>query len=226
MMNPAITFYAVALSLIALGDGCSWGPNAISPSPSRDSGTTTNPGEATQEPGGAGPNDGSLERSARDEIRDASDSERSTATGPIIGTPLSTFDSNANGFTLNMFAEATNLALGTAAATLTWIASDGSPDPGCLKITAPYSGFQAQGRLPGLQDFNGHAPQVRWGLRTQDQGGGKHAEQNGSVHRTSGVTGGDPWTDAPGGAKKKDLKRWATIFPGVKAVRGAGYGHC
>jgi hypothetical protein len=38
------------------------------------------------------------------------------------------------------YAEATNLAIGSALATLTWIATDGSPDPGCLKVTAPYSG--------------------------------------------------------------------------------------
>jgi hypothetical protein len=62
------------------------------------------------------------------------------AMGPIIGTALATFDSDAGGFSLNTFVESTNLALAPSPATLTWIATDGSPDPGCLKVTAPYSG--------------------------------------------------------------------------------------
>ena len=62
------------------------------------------------------------------------------AAGPIIGTSLATFDLDADGFGLNTFVEATNLANAPTPATLTWISTDGSPDPGCLKITAPYSG--------------------------------------------------------------------------------------
>ena len=62
------------------------------------------------------------------------------AAGAIIGTPLETFDSSAHGFALNSFVEASNLALAPSPATATWVADEGSPDPGCMKITAPYSG--------------------------------------------------------------------------------------
>ena len=85
------------------------------------------------------------------------------AVGPIIGTPLETFDSNAHGFALNPFAEATNLALAPNPATATWIADDGSPDPGCMKITVPYSGPNQWADLeaPAFQ-----APWPNWAGKT------------------------------------------------------------
>jgi len=63
------------------------------------------------------------------------------ASGPIVGTALATFGSTIEGFRLDSFAEATNLNDGThpTPPTLAWEMTEGSPDPGCLKITAPYS---------------------------------------------------------------------------------------
>ena len=89
------------------------------------------------------------------------------AAGPIIGTELATFDSDDNGFALNTFSEATNLANGLTAATLTWISTDGSPDFGCVKITAPYSGpnqwvdLEAPVFPAPLPNWNGRTLHVR-----------------------------------------------------------------
>jgi hypothetical protein len=89
------------------------------------------------------------------------------ASGPVIGTPLATFDADAGGFALNMFQEATNLALAATPATLTWISTDGSPDPGCLKITAPYAGanqwvdVEATAFSAPLPDWTGKKLHVR-----------------------------------------------------------------
>jgi len=68
-------------------------------------------------------------------------------TGPIVGTPLATFDSGVEGFTLNNYHDTggnKNLADGMAPAspppTLSLDNSAGNPTPGMLKVTATYSG--------------------------------------------------------------------------------------
>lgn len=90
------------------------------------------------------------------------------AMGPVIGTPLATFDASDLGrFSLNTFPEATNLANVPSPATVTWEPNDGSPDPGCVKITAPYSGpnqwvdLEAPPFAAPLPDWNGKTLHVR-----------------------------------------------------------------
>jgi hypothetical protein len=90
------------------------------------------------------------------------------AMGPIVGTPLATFDgSDLDRFSLNTFAEATNLANAVSPATMTWEPNDGSPDLGCVKITAPYSGpdqwvdLEAPPFAAPLPDWNGRTLHVR-----------------------------------------------------------------
>jgi hypothetical protein len=64
------------------------------------------------------------------------------ASGPVVGTALATFDADIAGFRLDSFDEPANLDNGShpTPPTLEWNMSEGSPDPGCLKITAPYTG--------------------------------------------------------------------------------------
>jgi hypothetical protein len=90
------------------------------------------------------------------------------AMGPVIGTPLATFDTgNLDQFSLNTFAEATNLANAPSPATMTWEPNDGSPGLGCVKITAPYSGpnqwvdLEAPAFAAPLPDWNGKTLHVR-----------------------------------------------------------------
>jgi hypothetical protein len=60
---------------------------------------------------------------------------------PIAGMPLATFDANAKGFSFSTYNEVPNLAVHytDTPPTLTWNGADGSPSPGCLKVTAPFS---------------------------------------------------------------------------------------
>ena len=85
------------------------------------------------------------------------------ALGPIIGTPLATFDSNVDGFTLNRFVEVGNLANLATPATMTWISTEGSPTLGCVKITAPYSG---PNQWVDLEAPAFAAPRPNWSGRT------------------------------------------------------------
>jgi hypothetical protein len=60
---------------------------------------------------------------------------------PIAGVALTTFDTTSSGFSFSTYSEAANLAVnnGGTAPTLMWNGADGSPSPGALQITAPYS---------------------------------------------------------------------------------------
>jgi hypothetical protein len=69
---------------------------------------------------------------------DAGSAGATPVTGPIVGMPLATFATDIEGFRLDTYPEATNLA-STSNPMLTWDMTEGSPDPGCLKITVPYS---------------------------------------------------------------------------------------
>jgi hypothetical protein len=62
-------------------------------------------------------------------------------TGPIVGSVLSAFATSDEGFLINNYNEPSNLAVGTGTKpTLMFDATQGSPDPGSLKVTAPYTG--------------------------------------------------------------------------------------
>jgi hypothetical protein len=108
-----------------------------------ETGGATAVGGTAMGSGGGGPADGGIGTEGGPEdgrSGDGSGGGGGPATGPIVGMPLATFDSNVNNFALNTFAEVGNLANLPAPATMTWIGTDGSPTAGCLKITAPYSG--------------------------------------------------------------------------------------
>jgi hypothetical protein len=70
----------------------------------------------------------------------------SDPTGPIMGTPLAVFMSGIEGFSLNNYADPTNTNLNdpgrmiSPAPTFGFDSTAGSPDPGSLKVMAPYSG--------------------------------------------------------------------------------------
>jgi hypothetical protein len=98
------------------------------------------PGTGGAAAGGADATDGGVGADAGNMDGGAGDTGGTPAAGPIIGMPLATFDSNVNNFTLNRFVEVGNLSNLPTPATLTWIATEGSPTPGCLRVTAPYSG--------------------------------------------------------------------------------------
>jgi hypothetical protein len=60
---------------------------------------------------------------------------------PVPGVALATFDAKAVGFSFSNYNEPPNLAVNNAGTdpTLGWNGADGSPSPGCLKVTAPFS---------------------------------------------------------------------------------------
>jgi hypothetical protein len=60
---------------------------------------------------------------------------------PVPGVALATFDANAVGFSFSNYNEPPNLAVNNAGTdpTLSWNGADGSPSPGALKVTAPFS---------------------------------------------------------------------------------------
>lgn len=150
-LAPPLAFFAVA---------CGWSSSAGLVNGTSDTRVVVDAGGSIEPRGVA--EAGVAERNPAD----AGGSVGAQAMGPIIGTPLATFDSDLNGFALNRFVEATNLALASPPATATWIATDGSPDPGCVKITAAYSGpnqwvdLEAQ-TLPTPMDWSGRKLHVR-----------------------------------------------------------------
>ena len=60
---------------------------------------------------------------------------------PIAGTPLATFDADIKGFSFSNYNEPPNLAVNNAGTdpTLAWNGTDGSPSPGAMTVTAPFS---------------------------------------------------------------------------------------
>ena len=68
----------------------------------------------------------------------------SSATGPVKGTPIALFATATEGFQLNNYHDTGNTNLGDPASgaspTLSFDGSVGSPDPGSLKVVAPYTG--------------------------------------------------------------------------------------
>jgi hypothetical protein len=92
------------------------------------------------------------------------------ATGPIVGSPIATFDTTTEGFQLNVYHDtsATNLADPAVGAdpTFTFDATDGSPSPGCLKVVAPYTGPNQyvdiqKSMTTSPQDWHGRTLHVR-----------------------------------------------------------------
>jgi len=73
-----------------------------------------------------------------------------TVTGPIVGTPLATYDSNITGFVLDPYHDTTQKNLadpliitmqpGMTAPTMTFESGMGSPTPGSMRVVAPYTG--------------------------------------------------------------------------------------
>jgi hypothetical protein len=65
-------------------------------------------------------------------------------TGPIKGSPYALFNTATEGFQLNVYHDTGNTNLGDPASgaspTLMFDSSAGSPDPGSLKVVAPYTG--------------------------------------------------------------------------------------
>ena len=64
--------------------------------------------------------------------------------GPLLGSSVAVFNGDIEGFDLNMYDEPTNLASPTKPSvpppTLSFDATQGSPSPGSLLVTAPFSG--------------------------------------------------------------------------------------
>jgi hypothetical protein len=66
--------------------------------------------------------------------------------GPIVGTPVVTFDSTTEGFAIEAYHDLAQVNLGDPASvattppTISWDDTQGSPTAGSLKVTAPYSG--------------------------------------------------------------------------------------
>jgi hypothetical protein len=101
------------------------------------------------------------------------------ATGPIVGTPLGTFDTGLDSFGLYRD-QTSGLIVGINAiqynlgddtrglphADLSWDATEGSPTPGSLKVSAPYSGasgeyVQIASAVVGSSDWSGHTLHAR-----------------------------------------------------------------
>ena len=66
----------------------------------------------------------------------------SNQNGPIVGSPLATFDSGLDGFMFGTYDEPANLngASSTMKGTLSFDGAVGNPTPGSMKVVAPYSG--------------------------------------------------------------------------------------
>lgn len=70
-----------------------------------------------------------------------------SATGPIVGMPLSTFDTSIAGVEMETYldanqtniANATWISMGHEAPTMTFSGSEGSPNPGALELVAPFT---------------------------------------------------------------------------------------
>jgi hypothetical protein len=67
-----------------------------------------------------------------------------SVTGPIKGSPYALFATGSEGFQLNVYHDTGNTNLGDPASgaspTLSFDSTAGSPDPGALKVVAPYTG--------------------------------------------------------------------------------------
>jgi hypothetical protein len=149
--------------LAVFAGGCSSMPRAQSAGGAPDAGAPDTSADEAPTPD----DDGSVDGAALDgTLVDGPASAGLPDTTPIVGTPLATFDSDLQGFALNPFSEpGSNLANVTPPATLTWIATDGSPDPGCLKVTAPYSAsgqwVDVETLVPTALDWSGKTLHVR-----------------------------------------------------------------
>ena len=89
--------------------------------------------------------------------------------GPIIGSPVGTFNSGVEGFVFGTYDEPANLNGASSAnkGTLSFDSAVGNPDPGSLKVVAPYSGanqyvdVQRQFGTNNPQDWSGKTIHVR-----------------------------------------------------------------
>lgn len=117
---------AVAVCGLALAaSGCPEDPNKNSMTyPSGDAGTPSGSGGGGVQAGTGG----------------------STNMGPIVGTPIVTFDSTTEGFAIEAYHDLAQVNLGDPASvattppTISLDDTQGSPTAGSLKVTAPYSG--------------------------------------------------------------------------------------
>ena len=91
------------------------------------------------------------------------------AMGPIVGTPLATFDTGVDGFAFSTYDEPANLNRSSSSmkGTLSVDSSVGNPEPGSLKVVAPYSGasqyvdIQKSFGTGSPQDWSGKTLHVR-----------------------------------------------------------------
>jgi hypothetical protein len=91
--------------------------------------------------------------------------------GPIVGTPVATFDTTIEGFALSTFADTNQTNLGDPSKgfspTLAFDMTTGSPDPGSLVLMAPYSGasqyvdIQKDFTVSNYHDWSGRTVHVR-----------------------------------------------------------------
>jgi len=64
------------------------------------------------------------------------------ALGPPVGMELATFDTSTEDFAFDLYNQPSNLAVnGPVAPELTWDPNEGSPNPGALRVTVPFSGY-------------------------------------------------------------------------------------
>lgn len=87
--------------------------------------------------------------------------------GAIVGSPLATFNTSGEGFTLNAYHDTGQVNLGDPASGATPMlsvdATAGSPTPGSLKIVAPYSGAN---QYVDIQKSYGTTSPQDWSNRT------------------------------------------------------------
>ncbi len=193
-------------------------------------GCGTDPNGSTGGTGGAGGNTGGGTGGA------------SATLGPIKGMALETFDTSAGTFVINTFADPSNLG-GTgnptaAATTAVWDGTEGSPSPGSLKVSAPFSGWNQNvdfrtATLMPVQNWTGKKFHVRVKVASgfvndmYVQGGAQPYVKTGTAY-----TWGSVWTNIAAGSQWQeftiDLSTLTAIDPtmviefGMQLASGAG----
>jgi hypothetical protein len=126
----------------------------------------------------AGPGDAAAEADASDAAASAGGAGVVDTTGPIVGTPLATFDTTLDGFILNTTNSGVivgnsgvqlnlgGFTTGLPRAELAHDAAAGSPTPGCLELSVPFTGgccefAEVLAATAGVQDWSGRVLHAR-----------------------------------------------------------------